>query len=175
MPTPNAATLINQTSGIVEYYTPESIIESARVVLGEIELDPASSAVANERVKALQFFSKEDDGLTLRWCVFGGHPRKVWMNHPFGRGLNEAWINKLCSEFDCGHVSEACCITYACTSERWFQPLLRRPQCFLSPRTNYLLPDGTVFKGVTKGSVVTYFGSRPEAFCTEFAMHGVCK
>ena len=97
------------------------------------------------------------------------------MNHPFGRGSNAAWINKLESEFACGNVIEACCITYACTSEVWFQPLLRRPQCFLSPRTNYLLPDGTVFRGVTKGSVVTYFGTRSNAFTDAFQDLGVVK
>ena len=175
MPTPNPATLINQTSGIVEYYTPETIVISARIVMGRIDLDPASSEAANTRVKAEIYFTKEMDGLSLPWRAFGGAPSKLWMNHPFGRGLNEAWINKLESEFDNGNVGEACCITYACTSERWFQPLLKRPQCFLSPRTNYLLPDGTVFKGVTKGSVVTYFGARPERFTDEFKMHGVCK
>ena len=143
--------------------------------MGRIDLDPASSEAANARVKATVFFSKEQDGLKLAWCKPNGAPSKLWQNHPFGRGLNEAWINKLCSEFENGNVNEACCITYACTSERWFQPLLRRPQCFLSPRTNYLLPDGTVFKGVTKGSVVTYFGSNPTRFNEEFQRHGICK
>jgi len=37
-------------------------------------------------------------------------------------------------------------------------PLLAFPQCFIHGRTNYYLADGTLKKGVTKGSVVTYVG-----------------
>jgi hypothetical protein len=78
-------------------------------------------------------------------------------------------------EFKMGRTSEACAITYACTSEEWFQPLLNRPQCFLSPRTNYLLPDGSVLKGVTKGSVVTYYGPHIQRFAECFAHLGTVK
>jgi len=40
--------LINQDSKKVEYYTPVEIIEAARRVLGEIDLDPASSIAAKK-------------------------------------------------------------------------------------------------------------------------------
>lgn len=166
----NAARLINQTSGEVEYYTPAPIIESARRAMGSITLDPASSRAANITVKAASIFTKADDGLSRPWSG------NVWLNHPFGRGLNQKWITKLVSEYGgMGAVEQACCITYACTSEAWFKPLLLRPQCFLIPRTNYLLPDGTVYRGVTKGSVVTYFGHNWQAFVREFKHLGVVK
>ena len=160
---------INQTSGDVEYYTPPAIIEAAYLVLGTIDLDPASSEAANERVKAIRIFTDADDGLSQEWIG------KVWMNHPFGKKQNSKWIAKLEEEYRAGRVTEACCITYACTSEKWFQPLLQRPQCFLCPRTNYLLPNGSVKKGVTKGSVVTYFGENVAGFAEAFASLGVVK
>lgn len=163
-----AAQLINQTSGKVEYYTPQPIIEAARRTMGGIDLDPASSAVANERVKAAEYFTEAIDGLKQRW--YGN----VWLNHPFGRGLNERWMNKLCDEV-WRDVRQACCITFACTSERWFRDLLNQPQCFLVPRTNYILPDGSVMRGVTKGSVVTYFGPNVDAFAREFSTLGIVK
>lgn len=165
----NSHQLINQTSGGVEYYTPLPIIEAARRTLGFIDLDPASSPIANARVKAGAFFSEADDGLSVNW--FG----RVWMNHPFGRVQNPKWIAKIEQEFKSGRVSAACCITYACTSEKWFQPLLRRPQCFISPRINYLLPDGSTLRGVTKGSVVTYYGYDVARFEREFESFGVVK
>ena len=59
----NSAQLINQDSGEFEYYTPEFIIEAARRTMGGIDLDPASSFVANERVRATRYFDHLDDSL----------------------------------------------------------------------------------------------------------------
>lgn len=165
----NSHQLINQTNGGVEYYTPLNIIEAARRTLGCIYLDPASSFAANLRVKAESYYTEEQDGLSMDWY------KTIWLNHPFGRVQNPKWISKLELEFKSGRVDGACCITFACTSEKWFQPLLWRPQCFLSPRTNYLLPDGSTLRGVTKGSVVTYYGSDFSRFAQEFQSLGVVK
>ena len=163
------AELINQTSGNVVYYTPQIILEAARKTLGEFDLDPASSEQANKFVRAKKFYTKEDNGLSRSW--FG----RIWMNHPFSRTENALWINKLVNDYDQGNIKEACCITYACTSEKWFRPLFHYIQCFLSPRTNYLLPDGSVYKGVTKGSVVTYLGINRQAFADNFCELGAIK
>ena len=163
--------LINQTSGEVEYYTPPEIIAAARRCMGQIDLDPASSDLANIRIGATKYFTEAENGLDWVW------PGNVWMNHPFGRKENPLWINHLMREFSSGRIASFCCITYACTSEAWFQPLFKFRQCFLSPRTNYYLPDGTVKPGVTKGSVVT-FGSRKvneEWFDKCFEHLGYCK
>ena len=43
------------------------------------------------------------------------------------------------------------------------------------PLPNYYLPDGSVKKGVTKGSVVTYFGEDVSRFREAFASLGVVK
>lgn len=200
--------LINQDSGITEYYTPIAIVEAARRVMGGIDLDPASSARANEFVKATKYFKEpeytqtnrgEYDLPVRRYHDYGGlfqtwHGR-VWMNHPFsGRQIacepgcskkvcknrgwhtanplpgNDNWTDELIFQYTAKRIIAACCITYASTSEQWFWPLLDYPQSYISPRVNYLLPDGTVKKGVTKGSVVTYLGDDIDAFRREF--HG---
>ena len=167
----NAASLINQTAGpdSCEWFTPAAIVEAARLTMGGIDLDPASSAKANLIVQAEQFYTIYDDGLKHQW--FGN----VWMNHPFSRKGNRLWIAKLLEEVTSRRTRHACCITYACTSEKWFQPLLKQPQCYLYPRTNYLLPDGSVKRGVTKGSVVTYFGPNEDRFAIEFEALGTIK
>lgn len=165
----NAAQLINQTSGKVEYYTPKPIVEAARLTMGTIDLDPASSLAANESISATDFFTEQCDGLSRMWHG------NVWMNHPFARGQNHLWIDKLVSEFESSRVQQACCITFASTSEKWFRPLLFRPQCFLYGRTNYLLPNGEVLRGCTKGSVVTYFGPYPDRFRRFFQPLGAIK
>lgn len=49
--------------------TPDDVLDRVRAVLGDIDLDPASSERANERVRAKQFFSATvaTDGLTRPW------------------------------------------------------------------------------------------------------------
>jgi hypothetical protein len=186
--------LVNQTSGIVEYGSPPEIIEAARQVMGSIDLDPATSRAWNEVVRAKSIYTVEDDGLAQEWRG------RIWMNHPFGKSEracrhpckkstcgkrghhllndhpgNEEWINKLVSEYEAGRTVEALCITFASTSEQWFKPLLLRPQCFLVPRTNYYVIGGKVMKGITKGSVVTYFGADYKKFAAVFTRFGVVK
>ena len=160
---------INADSGSDEYFTPGNIIECARLVLGRIDLDPASSLEANATVQADRFFTIADDGLHQEW---GG---RIWMNHPFGRKTNKPWVDKLVSEYRAGRVTEAVCITFAATSEQWFRPLLYEVQCYLHGRTNYYLPDGTLKRGVTKGSVLTYFGPAPCLFAEAFRKTGTVK
>lgn len=50
-----------------EHGTPVEIVEAARRVMCGIELDPASSANANERVKATRYLDKNSGSLTLDW------------------------------------------------------------------------------------------------------------
>lgn len=218
----NNAQLINQSSMIVEYYSPRLIIAAAHQVLGTIDLDPATSKAANKIIQAKRIFTAPEEiqinewtttsakGVTKCLPVFKregqcGTKRSwkaetLWMNHPFGktekacqdgcgkevcfkRGFhlvndtagNAEWIAKLDSEFRGGVIGQALCITYACTSEGWFQPIMQYPQCYLSPRTNYLTPDGKIFKGVTKGSVVTYLGNRVPEFNAVFKKLGTVK
>lgn len=120
-------------------------------------------------MRAARFFTKEEDGLTQAW-----HGR-VWMNHPFGRQTNKAWIQKLVESLKRGEVEAGVCICFASMSEKWFEPLLEFPQCFPRRRINYFLPDGTKKRGVTKGSVVTYLGRDLEKFKSEFAPFGAIK
>lgn len=124
----------------------------------------------------------------------------VWMNHPFGssqqpckagccraecvgRGWhtasylpgNREWIGKLIEEYKRGNFVQACCTTFAATSETWARPLLQYPTCFLAPRTNYLDESGREVKGVTKGSTVTYLGPDLDRFAWEFCVYGEVK
>lgn len=182
--------LINQSSGVQEYYTPANIIEAARQVLGGyIELDPASCLEANRTVCAERYFTKEDDGLSKEWRA-----RTVWMNHPFGkeeypcgpnckkkicpkRGYHQTvyqpgngdWITKFVWSYQAGHFKAGLNITFASTSEDWFQPLLQFPACFLRGRTNYNTPGGGTTSQVPKGSAVFYLGSNVPLFYKVFS------
>jgi hypothetical protein len=59
-----------------EWYTPKRYIDAARKVLRSIDLDPATSKLAQTVVKAKTFYTAEDDGLSKQW-----HGR-VWLYPP---------------------------------------------------------------------------------------------
>ena len=68
----------NQTSFNTELYSPVELVDAGRNVMGDIDLDPASSVKANQVVKAAKIFTKRGNGLTKKWSG------RVWMNHPWG-------------------------------------------------------------------------------------------
>src|ERR1051325_9718595 len=67
-------------TGDMEWYSPPELIERARTVMGSIDLDPASCALAQRVVKAETWFDAKHDGLKRRWTG------NVWLNPPFNRG-----------------------------------------------------------------------------------------
>lgn len=85
------------------------------------------------------------------------------------------WVNHFIGEYTAGRTTEGLMICFAATSEGWFKPLLRYPQCFLHGRTNYVLPDGTRYQGATKGSCVTYLGPNVDRFAEVFGKLGTVK
>ena len=83
---------VSNNSGENEWYTPFNIIESARVVMGSIDLDPASSESANNIVKATKYYTKEDNGLEQSW--FGN----IWLNPPYSQPLVKYFTNAVVSK-----------------------------------------------------------------------------
>lgn len=57
-------------TGENEWYTPIKYIELARDVLGEIDIDPATSEFGQSRIQAKKHYTKETDGLKEEndWC-----------------------------------------------------------------------------------------------------------
>src|SRR6185312_6707318 len=109
-----------------EWYTPAYIIEAARQVMGRIDLDPASSKLANQTVKATRYYTEEQDGLTQEWY---GH---VWLNPPYGKlpaPTNEGrsyiglFVRKLLREYRQGNVEQAILLATPQTDATWFYML----------------------------------------------------
>jgi len=67
------------SSGCVEFYTPEYVVEAARRVMRGINLDPASCPAAQAVVKAERYFTEAENGLVKPWSG------KVFLNPPEGR------------------------------------------------------------------------------------------
>jgi DNA N-6-adenine-methyltransferase (Dam) len=147
-----------------EHYTPERYIEAARHVLGDIDLDPATSLKANQIVRAARYFTANDDGLTKQWFS------RVWLNPPYG-GLSGAFIDKLMQELAAESVTAAIVLVNAhCTDTAWFQPLFDGVLCFTNHRINFYGDDDR--SGSTHGSVFAYFGDKRESFAATFSQFG---
>lgn len=156
-----------QGTGENEWYTPQEHIDAAYKVLGSIDLDPASSEIANQRVKAGRIFTIADDGLTKEW---GG---KVWMNPPYAQPHIANFIEKLASEYEAGRVTEAIALTHNYTDTQWFHraALSCAAICFTRGRIGFLSPEGKR-AAPTQGQAFFYYGSKVEQFIESFCRIG---
>lgn len=157
-----------QGTGENEWYTPPEYIASAREVLGEIDLDPASSDIANQTVRAERFFSLEDDGLAQAW------KGRVWMNPPYAQPWIARFTEKLVAEYAAGNVSEAIALTHNYTDTAWFQHAARACDaiCFTRGRIGFLSPTGER-AAPTQGQAFFYFGDNIERFAEAFSRQGL--
>lgn len=67
----NRATFGTAFTGENEWYTPMRYIDDARAVLGDIDLDPATSEFGQSRIKAKEYYTLEADGLAHPWAGMG--------------------------------------------------------------------------------------------------------
>lgn len=150
-----------------EWYTPRQYIEAVQALLGQIDLDPASSELANETVRAVNYFTIEDDGLNQEW------DGTVFLNPPYGRdGGQEAWSGKLIEEYEAGRVTEAVLLVNAVTDTKWFQRLWNYTICFVDHRISFDKPGGGQDRP-THGNVFVYFGPNYQRFINIFNQFGV--
>jgi phage N-6-adenine-methyltransferase len=145
-----------------DWHTPARYIEAARSVLGSIDLDPFSSAKANETVKAARYFTVEDDAITMKgaWTpLLDDYPRdKAFVNPPYSRGVIDAAIARFLVELP--RLSAAIVLTNNATETQWFQRLMKRcnAACFADHRIAFESPDNKQESGNTRGQVFFFFG-----------------
>lgn len=88
-----------------EWYTPTLYVEAARNVMGGIDLDPASCRDANERVRAVVFYDKQQDGLAAPWCG------RIFLNPPGGL-VREFW-RKALQQRQAGRIEQMVWVGYS--------------------------------------------------------------
>src|SRR3990167_9764019 len=117
-----------------EWYTPPEIIKAARETMGTIDLDPASSAIANNTIEARVFYTAEDSGLAKTWRG------NIWMNPPYSQPLVEKFCDKLARDYTNGNISQACVLVNNATETAWGQQLLKHCDAvlFLDGRVKFL-------------------------------------
>ena len=143
-----------------DWYSPKECVEATRLVMGGIGLDPASSAVAQARVRADRYYDQETDGLSMPW-----EARSVFMNPPYKRGVVDAFVRKLLLHLERGDVGMAVLLVNAHTSTRWFQAALAASSCFCLPRNRlkFTNKDGREVRSASD-SVLVGFNVEPRRF-----------
>ena len=122
-------------AGSAEWMTPGYVVDIASDVLGKVDLDPASSHVANETVRADRYYTKEQDGLIQEW--YG----RVWLNPPYSRGLIDKFVTKLLTS---PNVTASLVLVNSATETNWAQALMTGATWvfFFNHRIHFLPPPG---------------------------------
>lgn len=160
-----------------EWYTPAWVTARAADVMGNIDLDPASSTVAQMIQCADEWYGLDHpdesrrDGLAVEWhgCV--------WLNPPYGRsedGHNAGlWSRKLINEWKAGRVDSGILLVKAALGYNWFEELWRKlPVCFLRDRLSFVRPDGKDDGQSKQATALFYVGSDIEQFSGVFSKYG---
>lgn len=149
-----------------EWYTPQEYIKAAKEVMGGIDLDPASCAVANEVVRAERFYTAEDDGLSFPW------EGRVWLNPPYGATLITKFVEKLLNS---PRVEQAIVLVNNASETKWSQQLALGAQasCNVKGRIKFWHPEKDSTSPM-QGQTFFYFGENVELFCQVFSQFGSC-
>lgn len=151
---------VSHASGENEWYTPPEFIQIARVTMGAIDLDPASSELAQQTVNAKTFYTLADDGLSQHWTG------RVWMNPPYSKEACARFAVKLLEHVTAKDVAQACVLVNNATETAWMQSMLRAcaAVCFPAGRIRFHDKTGRPANSPLQGQALLYFGPRIEQF-----------
>ena len=154
-------------TGENEWYTPPEYIEAARAVMGSIDLDPATSEIAQSKIRANKYLTASDDGLAHDW--FGN----VWLNPPYSQPAIMHFLQKLTGEYSAGNIEQAVCLTHNYTDTAWFQlaASVCEAVCFTRGRIGFLSPSGEK-AAPTQGQAFFYYGPNRQRFAEVFSSFG---
>ena len=170
---------MQESVGQMEWGTPPYIIDAARISFrNPIDLDPASSELANKTIRAKRIYTIETNGLVMPWTA-----RNVWLNPPYRNNMLSAFVDKFLAEWSEGNFEEGAVITNAVTGTRWAQRLAGEASavCLLDKRVKFhqLNELGEYYTpkiGSSQGQAVWFFDSvdNPDRFRRAFGRLGRC-
>lgn len=157
-----------QGTGENEWYTPNEYLDAARDVLGDFDLDPATSESAQKLVKAKRIFTREDDGLKQEW-----HGR-VWLNPPYTQPDIANFVHKMVEERKAERVTAGIMLTHNYTDTAWFHEAVTVADaiCFTRGRIKFYDAQGNT-AAPTQGQIFFYFGDDIPGFATKFSQRRI--
>lgn len=151
------------------WLTPPTIIARIKNVLGTIELDPASSLVANKIVGAERIFTIEDDSLTKDWVA-----NTIFLNPPFGKVSNKSqagiFAEYAIDQYKQSNFKEGIILIHARFGYNWYNDLLDRlVSATLKERIRFVNPQTMKIGAQAKtAQTLFYLGAEPNKFIEEF-------
>ena len=148
-----------------EHGTPPHIVEGARNLMGGIDLDPASSAFWNKRVRAKKFYTEKDDGLAQPW------KGRVFLNPPGDRSgkLVQAFWLRLVEHYFADQIEQAIWVGFSVEqfvtlqgikdtegATGWIPSPLTFPTLIPSRRLHYQVKTGRTSKRSTNPPHASY-------------------
>tara|TARA_Y100000310_G_C20579340_1_gene762157 strand:+ start:114 stop:872 length:759 start_codon:yes stop_codon:yes gene_type:complete len=157
---------VSHNSGENEWYTPKHIIESVKAVMGEIDLDPASSELANDIIGAKDYYTAKDDGLKQDW-----HGR-VWLNPPY----SQPEISNFAKAVTSKNYDEIMILVNNATETDWFRMMAEASNaiCFINKRLRFIDKKGIPSGMPLQGQAIIYKGNNVDKFIQEFKESGLC-
>jgi len=161
-------THVSHNSGENEWYTPPEYINAARSAMGDIDCDPASSAIANKTVKAEIYFTEKENGLANKWNG------RVWMNPPYAQPLCQQFCSALVEKYQAKEIEQACVLVNNATETVWQQEMLSAcaAVCFVKGRVRFIDIAGNPGAPL-QGQVLLYFGNSVTTFKKHFESFGL--
>lgn len=151
---------IQHSSETDQWFTPIEIINRVKEVLGEINLDPASSIEANKRVGAQNIITVEQNSLISEWS--GG---SIFLNPPGGKLKNKSnmvlFWQKLMEHKERGLLKEAIFLAFSLealqsTQGKDCSSIGEFTLCIPKKRIAFDKPDGTKGSVPSHSNVIVY-------------------
>lgn len=156
-----------------EYITNRDLIASAYALMGQIDLDPASSKVANEYINADKFYTPLDDGLNFReWfgnvylfpppgAYFFDKKNERWKktraSSPSLCSSHAVWFRRLYKGWMQGEIKQGLYFTNCPDMIRYEQKIFDFPVCILRTAPTLLCNSSTgIEPKKTATSMVVY-------------------
>lgn len=131
----------------VEWGTHPILVKPCREALGGvIHLDPASSPLANQVIRAKKIFTEDDNGLEKDWNLHGVSGVSVFLNPPYcrtrsrwGRTVSATgiWVTRAVQAFIDGEVKRIILVTKSVDATKWGRVLSGFPRCKLAERADF--------------------------------------
>lgn len=144
------------------WMTPPWIMDKVRNVLGEIDVDPASSEQANKVVKAKKIITESVDALSTPWMDV---PSTVYLNPPGGKLGNQSktklFWQQLINYREEGLIVQAIFMAFSAEALQHTQigcelSICDFPICIPSRRISFIDPIDGVGKQPSHSNVIVY-------------------